>query len=54
MIRSENFYLTIYTEQKRKAIEKATSPDSPLKERLNAARFTVDDEDVLKRLYGLR
>jgi hypothetical protein len=42
------------TEQKRRAIEEATSPDSPLKEKLNAARFTIDDEDVLKRLYGLR
>jgi site-specific recombinase XerD len=42
------------TEQKRRAIAEATPPDSPLKEKLNAARFTVDDDAVLKRLYGLR
>ena len=42
------------TERKRKAIEEATPADSPLKEKLNAARFTIEDEDVLKRLYGLR
>ena len=42
------------TEQKRRAIEEATLSDSPLKEKLNASRFTIDDEDVLKRLYGLR
>jgi len=41
------------TEHKRKAIEKATSSGSPLKKRLNAERFTVSDDDMLKRLYGL-
>ena len=42
------------TEQKRKAIEASTSPSSPLKKALNSQRFTVDDEDTLKKLYGLR
>ena len=42
------------TEQKRKAIEAATSNNSPLKTFLNADRFVVDDDEMLKRLYGLR
>jgi len=42
------------TEQKRKAIEKATAPNSPLKGNLNAERYTVSDDDVLKKLYGLK
>lgn len=42
------------TEQKRKAIELATSGDSPLKDQLNSNKFVVDDEDMLKRLYGLK
>lgn len=42
------------TEHKREAIARATSPESPLVEKLNAGRYTVTDEDVLKRLYGLK
>ena len=42
------------TEQKRKAIEKATEPESPLKEILNADRFTISDGDTIKKLYGLK
>ena len=42
------------TEQKRKAIEAATPPNSPLGKKLNPARFTVTDEEVLKKLTGLR
>lgn len=42
------------TEHKRKAIEAAVSPDSPLKSFVNPERFTVDDDELLKRLYGLR
>jgi site-specific recombinase XerD len=41
------------TEHKRKAIEAAVSPDSPLKTFVNAERFTVSDDEMLKRLYGL-
>lgn len=42
------------TEHKREAIARATQPDSPLAGKLNADRYTVTDEDVLKRLYGLK
>ncbi len=41
------------TEQKRKAIEAATPNSSPLKTKLNTNRFTVTDDDTLKKLYGL-
>lgn len=47
-------YARADTEQKRRAIAEAIPPDSPLKKKLNAERFTVNDDDVLKRLYGLR
>lgn len=42
------------TEHKREAIAKATQSGSPLTGKLNADRYTVTDEDTLKRLYGLR
>ena len=42
------------TEQKRKAIEAATPSNSPLGKQLNPSRFTVTDEELLKRLTGLR
>jgi site-specific recombinase XerD len=42
------------TEQKRKAIAAATPTDSPLGKRLNPARFTVSDDDTIKRLTGMR
>ena len=42
------------TEQKRKAIEKATGPESPLNDALNADRFTISDGDTIKKLYGLK
>lgn len=42
------------TEQKRRAIEKATAPDSPLKTVLNSERFTVSNDDTIKKLYGLK
>lgn len=42
------------TEQKRKAIEQATPMDSPLKNRLNSEKYQVTDDEVLKRLYGLK
>ncbi len=41
------------TEQKRKAIEEATSPTSPLYQKQSTKRFTVTDDETLKRLYGL-
>lgn len=42
------------TEHKRKAIARATLSDSPLTGKLNADRYTVTDENMLKRLYGLK
>jgi len=47
-------YAKADTEKKRVAIERATDPNSPLKEHLNAERYTVTDDEILKRLYGLR
>ena len=42
------------TEHKRRAIENATSPNDPMYGKLNPSRFTVSDEETLKRLYGLK
>jgi site-specific recombinase XerD len=42
------------TEKKRKAIEKATVARSPLRSQMNSDRYVVDDEEMLKQLYGLR
>jgi len=42
------------TELKRKAIESATPPDSPLKGFINSDRYTVSDDELLKRLCGLK
>lgn len=47
-------YARADTEQKRKAIENATPPNSPLSMYLNADRFVVSDEDMLKQLCGLK
>lgn len=42
------------TEHKRKAIEAATPKGNPLKGKLNANRFTVTDDETLKKLYGIK
>jgi len=42
------------TELKRKAIEKAIPDDSAMKPFTDSERFTVDDEDLLRQLCGLR
>jgi len=42
------------TEQKRKAIEKAIPEESTLKQFLNSDRYSIDDEETIKQLYGLR
>lgn len=42
------------TEHKRTAIAKATPENSPLFSKLDPERYTVTDEDALKRLCGLR
>ena len=39
---------------KRQAIEKAVPAESELKQFLNAERYTVNDEDLLKELCGLK
>ena len=45
-------YAKADTEHKRRAMENANK-DSPLGEKLNSERFTISDDDMLKRLYGL-
>ena len=42
------------TEQKREAIEKAIPEDSTLKSFLNSERYSLDDDDLIKQLYGLK
>ena len=42
------------TEQKRKAIELATSRESPVKKNPSVKVYTVNDEDTLRKLYGLK
>ena len=41
------------TEHKRKALEAAVDPNSPLAKRRNPARFTLSDDETVKKLYGL-
>ena len=47
-------YAYANNEQKRKAIEKAIPEDSTLKTFLNSERYRLDDDDLIKRLYGLK
>ena len=42
------------TEQKRKAIEQATASSNILKNKKEVKRFVVSDDEMLKRLYGLK
>jgi site-specific recombinase XerD len=42
------------TELKRQAIEKAIPDDSPLKEHIDAERYKIDDEEILKQLCGMK
>ena len=41
------------TEHKRKALEASIDPDSPLAKHRNAQRFTLSDDETVRRLYGL-
>jgi integrase/recombinase XerD len=41
------------TEHKRKALEASVDPNSPLAKRRNAQRFTLSDDDTVRKLYGL-
>lgn len=53
-LETTQIYAHADTEHKRKAIEAATPQDNPLYSKLNSARYTVTDEETLKRLTGLK
>lgn len=53
-LETTQIYAHADTEHKRKAIAAATPQDNPLYSKLNSARYTVDDEETLKKLTGLR
>jgi len=53
-LETTQIYAHADTEHKRIAIANATPSHSPLFNKLNADRFTITDEDALKRLVGLR
>ena len=41
-------------EMKRRAIEKATPPDSPLGRHIKPTTMKLNDDDLIRRLYGLK
>ena len=41
------------TEQKRQAIERAMQNNNPISELIDAERYTVSDDTILRKLYGL-
>ena len=53
-LETTQIYAHADTEQKRKAIAASTPPDNPLYAKLNPTRYTITDEELLKRLAGLR
>ena len=53
-LETTQIYAHADTEHKRIAITNSTSPDNPLYSKLNSARYTISDEDTLKKLTGLR
>ncbi len=53
-LETTQIYAHADTEHKRRAIEAATPPDNPLYSKLKSARYTVTDEETLKKLTGLR
>ncbi|MDR1510434.1 MAG: tyrosine-type recombinase/integrase [Synergistaceae bacterium] len=53
-LETTQIYAHADTEHKRAAIAAATPSDTPLYSKLNPERFTVNDEEILKRLVGLR
>ena len=53
-LETTQIYAHADTEHKRKAIEAATLQDNPLHSKLNSARYTVTDEETLKKLAGLK
>lgn len=53
-LETTQIYAHADTEHKRKAIQAATPQDHPLYSKLNAERYIVTDEELLKRLTGLK
>lgn len=53
-LETTQIYAHVDTEHKRIAIANSTSPDNLLYSKLNSARYTISDEDTLKKLTGLR
>ena len=53
-LETTQIYAHADTEHKRRAIEASTPQDNPLYSKLNSARYTVTDEEMLKKLTGLR
>lgn len=53
-LETTEIYAHADTEHKRKAIAASTPQDNPLYSKLNSARYTVDDKEMLKRLVGLQ
>ena len=53
-LEATQIYAHADTEMKRKAIALAMQGSSPDVPYLNSSKFTVTDEEQLKRLYGLR
>jgi len=53
-LETTQIYAHADTEHKRIAIAKATPEKSPLFSKLNTERYTINDDDTLKRLVGLR
>lgn len=53
-LETTQIYAHADTEHKRRAIEASTPQDNPLYSKLNSARYTVTDEEMLKELTGLR
>jgi len=52
-IETTQVYAYADTEHKRKAIEKSTAANNPLRSKNSTKRFSVTDEQTLKQLYGL-
>lgn len=53
-LETTQIYAHADTEHKRKAIAAATPQNNPLYSKLNSSRYTVTDDETLKRLTGLR
>ena len=52
-IKTTHIYAYADTEHKRKAMEKSTAANNPLRGKHSSERFTVSNEEKLRQLYGL-